>query len=322
MWLSILKTTTSPSPMSTTPAFSPGPWTTRGPVVGSVLSHRFEDLYEQCSFHIAEKMPSSVSVGSRPMRSRMRWYSSGFSPCSATSAGVIAMAFGSIPDSGGPRGRRGRARGGRATRRDRRGAMPRQQRRRMIGRRRCRAPPRPHPACAGRAGGSASPRRIGGRWGRAWRGVGVGGAGADVPVAKAVAAKALGARVVAAPTGDAPTTGTRTAGRDTAASAPPQGQPSRRLRPSSCWPCCSSGRPRSHPPSRRRTDPPPATPPPPVTAPPAAVPPPPATMPPPRRSPISSRRPSSRGRRSSSSRRRHRPRPPPRPSRRRPSCAR
>ena len=28
----------------------------------------FEDLYEQCSFHIAEKMPSSVSVGSRPIR--------------------------------------------------------------------------------------------------------------------------------------------------------------------------------------------------------------------------------------------------------------
>ena len=28
MWLSILKTATSPSPMSTTPAFSPGPWMT------------------------------------------------------------------------------------------------------------------------------------------------------------------------------------------------------------------------------------------------------------------------------------------------------
>ena len=40
---------------------------TRGPVVGSVRSHFFEDLYEQCSFHIAEKMPSSVSVGSRPI---------------------------------------------------------------------------------------------------------------------------------------------------------------------------------------------------------------------------------------------------------------
>ena len=90
MWLSILKTTHWPSPMSTTPAFSPGPWITCGPVVGSVRSHFFEDLYEQCSFHIAEKMPSSVSVGSRPIRSRMRWYSSGFSPCAATSSGVIA----------------------------------------------------------------------------------------------------------------------------------------------------------------------------------------------------------------------------------------
>jgi hypothetical protein len=29
---------------------------------------------------MAEKMPSSVKVGSRPIRSRMRWYSSGLSP--------------------------------------------------------------------------------------------------------------------------------------------------------------------------------------------------------------------------------------------------
>ena len=55
MWLSILKTTQSPSPMSTTPAFSPGPWITCGPLVGSVRSHFFDDLYEQCSFHMAEK---------------------------------------------------------------------------------------------------------------------------------------------------------------------------------------------------------------------------------------------------------------------------
>jgi hypothetical protein len=39
LWLSILKTTQSPSPISTTPAFSPGPWMTTGPVVGSVRSH-------------------------------------------------------------------------------------------------------------------------------------------------------------------------------------------------------------------------------------------------------------------------------------------
>ncbi len=35
LWDSILKTQASPSPMSTAPAFSPGPWSTRGPVVGS-----------------------------------------------------------------------------------------------------------------------------------------------------------------------------------------------------------------------------------------------------------------------------------------------
>ena len=91
LWLSILKMTASPSPMSTTPAFSPGPWMTRGPLVGSVRSHFFDDLYEQCSFHIAEKMPSSVSVGSRPIRSSARWYSSGFSPWAATSSGVMRL---------------------------------------------------------------------------------------------------------------------------------------------------------------------------------------------------------------------------------------
>ncbi len=35
LWLSILKTTASPSPMSTIPAFSPGPCRTRGPFVGN-----------------------------------------------------------------------------------------------------------------------------------------------------------------------------------------------------------------------------------------------------------------------------------------------
>ena len=44
LWLSILKTTASPSPMSTTPAFSPGPQITRGPVVGNVWSQIFDDL--------------------------------------------------------------------------------------------------------------------------------------------------------------------------------------------------------------------------------------------------------------------------------------
>src|SRR6202035_4875353 len=89
LWLSILKTQASPSPMSITPAFSPGPWITQRALVGSVRRCTFEDLYEQCSFHIAEKMPSSVMVGSRPISSRMRSYSSGLRPCSATSCGVI-----------------------------------------------------------------------------------------------------------------------------------------------------------------------------------------------------------------------------------------
>ena len=61
-WLcdSILKTTAWPSPMSTTPAFSPGPWITRGPDVGRLRRWMREDLYEQCSLHMTLKMPSSV----------------------------------------------------------------------------------------------------------------------------------------------------------------------------------------------------------------------------------------------------------------------
>src|SRR5712691_4393283 len=78
--------------MSITPAFSPGPWITQGALVGSVRRWILEDLYEQCSFHMAEKMPSSVSEGSRPMSLRMRRYSSGLRPCAATSAGVILLA--------------------------------------------------------------------------------------------------------------------------------------------------------------------------------------------------------------------------------------
>src|SRR6266446_9906919 len=74
--------------MSITPAFSPGPWITHGAVVGKVRRWIFEDLYEQCSFHIAEKMPSSVKVGVRPMSFLMRSYSSGLRPWAATSAGV------------------------------------------------------------------------------------------------------------------------------------------------------------------------------------------------------------------------------------------
>ena len=90
LWLSILNTTASPSPMSITPAFSPGPWITHGALVGSVRKWIFEDLYEQCSFHIAEKMPSSVKLGVRPISLTRRAYSSGLRPCWAIRSGVMA----------------------------------------------------------------------------------------------------------------------------------------------------------------------------------------------------------------------------------------
>src|SRR5436305_7178283 len=89
LWLSILKTTASPSPMSITPAFSPGPWITQGALVGSVRRWVFDDLYEQCSFHIAENIPSSVKLGVRPSSLMMRSYSSGLSPCWAIKSGVM-----------------------------------------------------------------------------------------------------------------------------------------------------------------------------------------------------------------------------------------
>ena len=82
--------------MSITPAFSPGPWITQVALVGSVRRWTFEDLYEQCSFHMAEKMPSSVIDGSRPISARIRSYSSGLRPCSATSSGVTLGSLGII----------------------------------------------------------------------------------------------------------------------------------------------------------------------------------------------------------------------------------
>src|SRR5262249_16513003 len=77
--------------MSITPAFSHGPWITQGALVGSRRRWIFEDLYEQCSFHMAEKMPSSVKVGARPIKVRMRSYSSDLSPWAATRAGVTLI---------------------------------------------------------------------------------------------------------------------------------------------------------------------------------------------------------------------------------------
>src|SRR4029453_15555838 len=91
LWDSILKTAHRPSPMSTTPAFSPGPWTTRGPLVGRVFRWIRLLLYEQCSDHITEKSPSSVRLGSRPRWVRIRSYSSAVSPCRARSSAVGVM---------------------------------------------------------------------------------------------------------------------------------------------------------------------------------------------------------------------------------------
>src|SRR5919199_2634487 len=76
-WLcdSTLNTTARPSPMSTAPAFSPGPWSTRSPLVGSRRSSGFEVLYEQCSDQSTPTMPSSTSLGSRPSLSTSTRYS-------------------------------------------------------------------------------------------------------------------------------------------------------------------------------------------------------------------------------------------------------
>src|ERR1044072_5727677 len=83
-----------PSPMSITPAFSPGPQITHGAAVGSFLRWTRDDLYEQCSDHMTEKMPSSVRLGSRPRAWRTRSYSSGERPCSAPVSGVMRGGMG------------------------------------------------------------------------------------------------------------------------------------------------------------------------------------------------------------------------------------
>src|SRR3979490_345215 len=77
-----------------TPEFSPGPLVTQGASVGSPRKCSREDLYEQCSFHIAEKIPSSVKLGTLPISFKMRVYSSGLRPCDATRSGVILGSLG------------------------------------------------------------------------------------------------------------------------------------------------------------------------------------------------------------------------------------
>src|ERR1700758_1330835 len=82
--------------MSTTPAFSPGPCTTNFPRVGSRFRCTLLDLYEQCSLHITEKIPSSVMLGSRPRICFTRAYSSEVSPCSAAISGVTLISVGAV----------------------------------------------------------------------------------------------------------------------------------------------------------------------------------------------------------------------------------
>src|SRR5216683_3895189 len=103
LWLSILNTATQPSPISSAPAFSPGPPTTLRPLIGSIRKCLRDDLYEQCSDHITEKTPSSVKVGVRPSSSWIMRYSPAVSPCAracptlmlgspASDTGVIVIA--------------------------------------------------------------------------------------------------------------------------------------------------------------------------------------------------------------------------------------
>jgi hypothetical protein len=75
----------SPALTSTRPKFAVAPFFS----VGNPLRSGRVFLYEQCSDHITEKIPSSVSVGSRPRCPRTCSYSSGSSPCFLTRAGVI-----------------------------------------------------------------------------------------------------------------------------------------------------------------------------------------------------------------------------------------
>src|SRR5258708_3786597 len=97
VWDWILNTAARPSPRSTTPAFSPGPWSTRGPFVGSVRRWILLLLYEQCSDQMTEKSPSSVRLGSRPMAFTMRWYSSAVRLCSGRTADEIDISFLILP---------------------------------------------------------------------------------------------------------------------------------------------------------------------------------------------------------------------------------
>src|SRR5438270_12423508 len=87
-WLcdSTLNAHASPPPTSTAPAFSPGPTTTCGPLMGSVRSSFFECLYAQCSLHRSEYIASSSAFGAPPCFSHTSSYSSRVRPSARASA--------------------------------------------------------------------------------------------------------------------------------------------------------------------------------------------------------------------------------------------
>src|SRR5947199_8240381 len=89
-WLcdSILNTAAKPSPMSTTPTFSPGPWMTRGPFVGRRRRCTRDDLYEQYTLHMTLNTPSSVYIGTRPNTVRLAVQSAAEILCTLPVAGV------------------------------------------------------------------------------------------------------------------------------------------------------------------------------------------------------------------------------------------
>src|SRR5262249_52882450 len=99
-WLcdSTLNATASPSPRSITPAFSPGPCSTRAPAEGSRLSRRAGCLYPPCSDQSSEKTASSKWLGSRPSSSTIRAYSELVRPsaswrdCSETRVRCLSLA--------------------------------------------------------------------------------------------------------------------------------------------------------------------------------------------------------------------------------------
>ena len=67
LWLSILKTAAKPSPMSTAPAFSPGPWSTLRPGRRELLQVDARALVRAVLATTSRaNMPSSVKVGVRP----------------------------------------------------------------------------------------------------------------------------------------------------------------------------------------------------------------------------------------------------------------